>query len=220
VKTFFPAKSTCAALLLFICGCAVNFTNAQQGISPEYRKVFVPAATDISTSGGNSLRISQAVRRKLAKNTQFELVPLEEARWGIDIRIVARKIGITLVEVCTTANPIIASGAHKCDDTNIHIPTKVADQEGVGMVAEIHTIDLRTGQTIRKSQVDLNPSEVPFWVVADRNGDGARVRSSLSRTPELHALRYAENLDAAVERAGERIATQVMAMMEALSSGN
>ncbi len=203
-------------------GCAVSFTNSQQRISPEFRRVYVPAATDNTTSGGNSLRISRTVRRKLAQNTQFELVPIEEARWGIDIRIVERRIAITAVEVCTNANRTIAAGAVQCDDPEfqVRLPQKVADQEGINMIAEINTVDLRTGQIIHRSQVDLKGTDAPYWVVADKNGDGARIRTSLTSTREIHSMRYLENVDAAVERAGEKIAAQVTSMMMSLSAEN
>ncbi len=212
--------------LLFLCatplGCAVSFTNSQQRISPDFRRVYLPAATDNTTSGGNSLRISRSVRRKLAQNTQFELVSIEDARWGIDIRIIERRVAITAVEVCTNANRTIAAGAVQCDDPEflVRLPQKVADQEGINMTAEISTVDLRTGQTVRRSQVDLKGIDAPYWVVADKNGDGARIRTSLTSTREIHSLRYLENVDAAVERAGERIAAQVTSMMMSLSSEN
>ncbi len=200
--------------------CAIHFTNAQSRIAPEYRLLYVPAATDASATGGNALRVSDAVRRSLVKNGQFRLVGANEARWGIDMQLSNKRIAIQTVEACSTSERTFGAGAYKCDGTDIQLPTKVAATESVAMTAHVSAIDMRTGATVKRTVIQIKDSEVPFWVVAEKEGDGARVRQSLSRTPQLHALRYAENIDATVERVGERIASQITGMLQALASGH
>jgi hypothetical protein len=208
-----------AAILPLLSACAVHFSNAQSRISPEYRLLYVPAAADASPTGGNSLRISEAVRRALMKNGQFRLVGAQDARWGIDIQLRERRIAIQTVEACSPSERTFGAGAYACDESNIQLPTKVAATEGIALTAEVSAIDMRTGQSVRRTVVQIKDSEVPYWVVADKEGDGARVRQSLSRTPELHALRYAENIDNSISRVGDRIASQIMGMLQALAAG-
>ncbi len=199
--------------------CAIHFTNAQSHIAPEYRLVYVPAATDSSSKGGNSLRISDAVRRTLVKNGQFRLVGPSEARWGVDILLRERNTTIQTVEACTPVERTFGAGAYACDESNIQLPTKVAATEGTSMTAEVSAIDMRTGQAVRRTVIQIKDTDTPYWVVADKAGDGARVLQTLARTPELHALRYVENIDSSVQRVGDRIAAQVTGMLEALSAG-
>ncbi len=205
--------------LFLLSACAVHFTNAQSRISPEYRLLYVPAASDASSTGGNSLRVSNAVRRALMKNGQFRLVGAKEARWGIDIQLRERHIAIQTVEACSPSERTFGAGAHACEESDIQLPTKVAATEGIAITAEVSAIDMRTGQAIRRTVVQIKDNEVPYWVVADKEGDGARVRQSLSRTPELHSLRYAENVDSNISRVGDRIASQIMGMLQALAAG-
>lgn len=213
LKRYFPLLAAPVCL-----GCAIHFTNAQSRIAPEYRLLYVPAAADSSTTGGNSLRVSDSVRRALVKNGQFQLVSPSEARWGIHIMLRDRGTVIQTVEACT-ATTRIGADAFACDSSNTQLPTKVAATEGTTMVAEVSAIDMRTGQAVRRTIVQVKDIETPYWVVSDKEGDGARVRQSLSRTPELHSLRYAENVDANVQRVGDRIAAQITGMLEALAAG-
>ena len=71
-------------------GCIIGFSNKKNHISDEFTNVYIPAAIDKSSYSGNASRLTQAIRQKLALNSDLNITSAENARWAIEIIIADR----------------------------------------------------------------------------------------------------------------------------------
>lgn len=205
-----------AACFALTSACTVRFTNAERsGPSPARPAVYVPTAVDVSSFGGHAGRISAAVRRRLATDPRVLLTSRDRARWGVDIRIIERNRLITAVERCYAGVKRVGSAAYPCVEDAIHQPSVSATGEQLQLTVDIIAIDLRTGASVASKRIDGSAGN--FFVVADAGTtEGSTILAGLSHTPELHALRYLENTDAAIDRIGNTIAGVVVAEVKKL----
>ena len=79
-----------AVIPLILNSCAVGFSNKQKYIPEEFSKVYIPSAKDSSIYSGNSSRLSQSVRQKIALRTDIQMTNLENARWALQIKILEK----------------------------------------------------------------------------------------------------------------------------------
>lgn len=199
-----------AALIAFaLPGCVVRLTNSERNVETSFRKIYFPAATDISTHGGQASRISVAVRRAFALDTRFELTSLDEARWALDVQIKNSLVTATKTEECKLGTEVLGSGAYGCELVlnNFNQPTISSEEEQLFLDVDVRAIDLNTGKALRSLRFE-KVSSGAFPVVGD-----ADIRARLRATPQLHALRYVENRDSAVDTIASNIAGQVLASM-------
>ncbi|BBH53274.1 hypothetical protein [Fluviispira sanaruensis] len=202
-------------------GCVVGFANMHNHVPEEYTKVYIPAANDFSIYGGNSSRLSYAIRSKLSERTDFVFSKLEDARWALQVNILDRKQSITAVDSCKNpSTPNVASGAYSCakihpeslnPTTNtpydFNKPTVSPSSEQLSLVVDVKAIDLNTGNIMwvkRYSASNISPTV--FNEIGDTDG---RTLNYMQQTPDLHALRYQEAVDNAVKAFSTAIANDV-----------
>lgn len=223
IKTF---ALTLTTNLFFLTSCVVGFSNRENHISPEYKNVYIPAANDASVFSGNSSRISQSVRSLLAMRSDLHFTKLENARWALQIKVLDRKQSIAVVDTCSNpGTPNVASGAYSCSvihpeltSSNTNLPMSFnqpyvsPNTESLSLVVLVKAIDLNSGKTLwAKTYSASNIPPIVFDEIGDV-GDG-RTKIYLQNTPDLHALRYQEAVDNAVQAFGTAIATDVQAMV-------
>lgn len=196
-------------------GCVLRFSNSDRRIDANYRRIFVPSAVDSSSRGGQASRISRQLRQALALDTRFVLVPLNEARLAVDVQILDSKKVTTATADCDRkpTNNRVASGAFSCDDAmlNINQATVSSEKENLVMEIQVRVIDLNSGHIVSKNTFKNISSEYPVVSASDT------VNANLSRTPQLHALRYVENMDGAVDSIGSSVASSVLSALLSLS---
>ena len=74
--------------------------------------MYIPAAIDKSSYSGNASRLSQAIRQKLALNSDLNITPAEGARWAIEIKIIDRPQEIVSIDDCLNpATTTVGNGA-------------------------------------------------------------------------------------------------------------
>ena len=86
------------------------------------------------------------------------------------------------------------------------------------MRVRVSAIDLKRGSVLDSRTIEITEISATYPVVAEKDSAGLQTRANLARTPQLHALRYVENRDNAVEGIAQRIAAEVVAMMESIGS--
>ena len=152
----------CLLLALVLGGCVTGFTNAQRRLDSRSRTLFVPAVSDVSSRGGNSGRLSVAIRRALALDTRFQLVPIEEARWavGMDLVNVDRRTE-TAAECAgsnTQANATVASLAFACKklQEQLALAEVSSETESVGLDLRVRAVDLTSGATVLTLRYDAS----------------------------------------------------------------
>lgn len=209
------------AMPCLLAGCVVGFSNREKHIPEDYKKIYAPAAKDTSVYAGNSSKLSLAVRARLAKRSDISLTNLQNARWALQIKILDRKQSIIAVDSCANpGTPNVASGAYSCAaihpemaggssnaPTSLSQPSVSPQSEQIALVVMVKAIDLNTGKIFwSKFYKDSIPAAV-FNEIGD-NGDG-RTMVYLQDTPDLHALRYQEAVDNAVESFANAIADDI-----------
>lgn len=195
-------------VLLALGGCVVRFVNADRRVDSSFRKIFVPAATDTSTRGGQAARLSAAIRRAIALDTRFALVSMEEARWALDVQVRNSQRQTAQTSDCErdADKNSVASGAYSCDSVKLSFsqPSVSSETEVVSLSVNARAIDLQTGRALVSTSFDtITSGELP--VVGTE-----AVQRNLARTPELHALRYVENIDRGVENIADKIAASLL----------
>ena len=211
----FPLGATSVCLATVLClatplsGCVVRLTNSERSVDTSFRKIYLPAATDISARGGHAGRLSAAVRRAFALDTRFELTSLEDARWALDVQIKDSMLAAAKTEECKLGTEVLASGSYACTQVleNFNQPEISSEEEQLLLDIDVRAIDLNTGKSLRSLRFEKVASGA-FPVVGD-----ADIRARLRATPELHALRYVENVDNATDTIASNIAAQIIASM-------
>jgi hypothetical protein len=181
------ALTLCIAI--FHTACVFRFSNAERNIDSSYRRIYVPSVADSSTRGGNSARVSQALRRQLALDTRFELVPADQARLAVDVRIVDTRRVTTKISECVKDSDTVASTSRLCADlkNNFAVPDASSEEETFQMDAQVRILDLSSGKTLYSKSYQ-NISSGAYDIVGN-----TETKAPLQKTPELHSLRYAEN---------------------------
>lgn len=219
-------KICCVVILSqFLQGCVVGFSNKKNHIAEEFANVYLPAATDKSVYSGNASRLSQAIRQKLALNSDLNITSANEARWAIEIKIVDRQQNIVSIDDCSNpATTTVGNGAFKCAAIHPEIadpqttlpksfnhPSKSPAQERVSLVVEARAVDLNDGRVIwakRYSQANIKPTT--FHEIGDTDGSTVKY---MQWTPDLHVLRYHETLENAIKTYAEAISSDVYSMI-------
>ncbi|WGL59958.1 hypothetical protein QEJ31_15605 [Pigmentibacter sp. JX0631] len=204
-----------------ISGCVIGFSNKKNHISDEFTNVYIPAAIDKSSYSGNASRLTQAIRQKLALNSDLNITSAEYARWAIEIIIADRIQDIVSIDDCRNpANTTVASGAFKCAaihpeiaDSNTSLPksfshsTKSPAQEKISLVVETKAIDLNDGKVIWSKRYSArNITPVTFNEIGDIDGNTIKY---MQWTPDLHVLRYQESIDNSVKSYSESISADI-----------
>ncbi|WP_397600664.1 hypothetical protein [Silvanigrella sp.] len=214
-----------AIISLILNSCAVGFSNKQRYIPEEFSKVYIPSAKDSSIYSGNSSRLSQSVRQKMALRTDIQMTDLENARWALQIKILDRKQSIVAIEDCKNPSTAsVASGAFKCSlihpelnnssttsPTSFNQPTKSPSQEKISLVVQVKAIDLNSGATMWAKQYAANNiPEVVFNEIGDTDGNTLKY---MQWTPDLHVFRYQEAINNAVKSFSEAISSDIQTMI-------
>lgn len=178
------------ACLFVLSHCVVHFTNSEYRTDGDFRRVYLPSMTDDGTLGGNSLRLSTALRKKISTNTRIILTSMEDARWALDIAIKGRNVQTETWIDCKeqAPNKVVFSGSAVCENLGFNQSKISSEREMITMKIVASAIDLRTGSVMKTRDYSLQSP------VFDVVGPEA-VQTDLSAFPQLHALRYAENVD-------------------------
>ncbi len=209
---------------LTLSSCTFGFSNARIHIPDSYIKLYLPAAQDGSIYGGQSSRLTFALRDRLSHTTDLQFTSLKKARWALDVKILDKKQRIEVVDTCNNpGNPIVASGAYFCSiihpelttgnpdterPTSFNQPYVSPNMESTSLYVHVKAIDLETGKMIwAKNYDDTNLTKQIFNEIGDP-GDG-RTITNMSDKPNLHALRYREAIDVSVTILSDRIAQDV-----------
>ncbi len=213
---------------ILMSGCVVGFSNKQNHVPEEFSKVYIPSAKDASVYSGNSSRLSQSVRQKLALRTDIHMTNLQNARWALQIKVLDRNQSIVAVDSCKTpSTPSIASGAYLCTSihpeltntasstsnapTSFNQPSISPSSENLSLVVEAKGIDLNNGATMwAKLYTASNIPAVIFNEIGDTDGNTVKYTQW---TPDLHVLRYQEAIDNTVKTYSEAIATDIQTMI-------
>jgi hypothetical protein len=208
------ALTLCIAI--FHTACVFRFSNAERNIDSSYRRIYVPSVADSSTRGGNSARVSQALRRQLALDTRFELVPADQARLAVDVRIVDTRRVTTKISECVKDSDTVASTSRLCADlkNNFAVPDASSEEETFQMDAQVRILDLSSGKTLYSKSYQ-NISSGAYDIVGN-----TETKAPLQKTPELHSLRYAENSDAAIAVAGRALANEIVTALLTLDTSD
>ncbi len=213
---------------IFMGGCVIGFSNTQNHVPEEFSNVYIPSAKDASIYSGNSSRLSQSVRQKLALRTDIKMTNLQNARWTLQIKVLDRNQSIVAVDSCKTpSTPSVASGAYLC--TSIHPeltnttssssnapksfnqPSISPSSENLSLVVEAKAIDLNNGATMwAKLYTASNIPAIVFNEIGDTDGNTVKYTQW---TPDLHVLRYQEAIDNTVKSYSDAIATDVQTMI-------
>ncbi|MGY3804660.1 hypothetical protein ACWNT8_11385 [Pigmentibacter ruber] len=204
-----------------ITGCVVGFSNKKNHISEDFTNVYIPAAIDKSSYSGNASRLTQAIRQKLALNSDLNITSAENARWAIEIIVVDRVQDIVSIDDCfNPANTTVGSGAFKCtaihpeiSNPNTTLPksfnhsTKSPAQEKISLVVDTKAIDLNDGKVIwskRYSAKNITP--VTFNEIGDTDGNTIKY---MQWTPDLHVLRYQESIENSVKTFSDAVSADI-----------
>ena len=204
----------CSLGIFALPGCVFRFENSAPTEGARYTHVYFPSATDASPLGGQASRISMAAHRAVALDTRIVLVPVSEAEVAVDLQIqTSNKVTTTVVE-CKQGNEELASFSRSCVQAkdNLRMPDASVETEAAVMDVRLQIVDLQTGQLLTNS-VLKNISSGNYPLVGDDT-----VKRSLRSFSELHALRYAENVDSAITTIGNQIGAQVLQNLVALQS--
>jgi hypothetical protein len=195
-------------------GCTFRYANAERNIDSAYRRVYLPTATDASARGGQASRVSQAVRRALALDTRFSLVPVNQARVAVDVTIVDSARVTSEVIECKTNQEILAGESVSCADVQkgFALPDASAEKEVTLVDVRVRVVDLTDGRLLYNRTLPKVSSGV-YELVGDVD-----TRRGLKATPQLHALRYVERVDAALERVGQGVAAEIVSALLSLDS--
>jgi hypothetical protein len=161
------------------------------------------------------------VRDLLSKRTDIKLVPVNEARWALQMTILDRQQTIVAVDDCTnTGNPTVGSGAFLCTTihpeifnentslpTSFNQPSVSPSQESISLVVSVRAIDLNNGQVM---WAKLYNGQVPPVVFNEIGDTGDRITmTQLQNMPDLHAMRYQEVVESAVQTYSQAIAADI-----------
>lgn len=211
-----PSRLFAALLSLFlfafaISSCVVRFANSEQGLSENYRRVYLPAAIDNTSRGGVAARVAFAIRKQLSLRTEITLVPIEEARLALDIEIRNHTRASTSQADCEELlkedpNARVASEAFSCkDDLSFGRAQVSAEGETITLDVLARAVDLNNGSVFFARSFLVSRS---FPVVHDEIAE--RKRLAEAKLPQYHALRYLENADDTALSLGYTIADKIV----------
>jgi hypothetical protein len=216
------------SIAIFFNGCVVGFSNMQNHVPEEFSNVYLPSAKDTSVYSGNSSRLSQSVRQKLALRTDIHMTNLQNARWALQIKVLDRYQKIVTVDSCATpSTPSVASGAYLCAliypklanttgtlpnaPTSFNQPSISPSTENISLFVEVKAIDLNNGSTMwAKRYAANNIPPIVFNEIGDTDGNTIKYTQ---QTPDLHVLRYQEAIDNTVAAYSDAIATDIQSMI-------
>jgi hypothetical protein len=193
--------------------CQVTFSSdsGQSKSTPGRVKTFyIPSAADRTSAGGMSWRVTQALRRELAKYPAIVQTSEEKARVAIDVQI--KKIAWSVVTTAEcdpeddkTKTARIGSEAYQCGDirSSLQQAEVASETELLDTIAVIGAIDLQTGKSLFRAELPARSAATP--VVGPTT-----LASNLADRPEFHALRYAENRDLMREQIANQLAVQIV----------
>jgi hypothetical protein len=157
-----------------------------------------------------SWRVTQALRRELAKYPSVVQTSEEKARVAIDIQIKKIVWIVATTAECDpkadkTKNTRIGSEAYQCGDikSSLQQAEVASETEVLDTIAVIGAIDLETGKSLFRTELPARSAITP--VVGP-----ATLASNLADRPEFHALRYAENRDLMREQIANQLAIQIV----------
>ncbi len=226
LRKFLPLKLNQVCFFTFLLcsfflfnSCQVTFLNGWNNIPEEFHNIYLPSVVDESNLGGNSIRLSNAIRKNLAKRTDVNLVSIDNARIGLWIHILNRKQTIVSVDNCQNpGSPTVGSGAFACSEIHPNIvnrndasfdsmtqPAQSANTESLVFTYQWKIIDLSSGEILFSEKATT--SGTSFNEIGD-NGDG-RTLAYVQKNPQLHALRYQEIVDDTVKNIAESIAADM-----------
>jgi hypothetical protein len=228
-RWFYTLPSIGILFLLFT-SCVTGFENGRQGLGSQVKPValYVPAAQDQSGYGGQSSRLSFAVRDKLAHQSSIRLTKPSQAQWGLSLKILNRQQAVVAVDDCNNpGTPTVGSGAYLCSEihpelvdgnnptdqpTSFQQPSISPATESLSLVVEVRLIDLNDGKVIfAKKYFSENVPAVVFNEIGD-TGDG-RTMSYTQDDPHVHVLRYQEAVNNAVSLYSQAIAADVQRLV-------
>ena len=203
-----------ALSLLLLPGCVFRFTNDSSNrytLDPE--RVYFPTAQDISEESGQAPRISRAVRRAIALDTRFELGTKDNSNVALDLQVVDSKRKTVEVVECKQGNEVLASGTRSCADlkNDFRFPDSSSEKEARALTVKAKIVSLRTGEILNQATLK-DVGSGTYALVKDDTTSAVPVS-------ELHSLRYLENNDAAVDRIGSAVASQVLALLLSTPKG-
>ncbi|MFZ9519621.1 MAG: hypothetical protein ACO3A4_04010 [Silvanigrellaceae bacterium] len=212
----FRRLQLCLVLLMGLAGssaCIYRLANLERVPSNTPRTLYIRPVNDNTSRAGQAPKLMAALRRLVTQDRSFILTDLETARWGLEVRIVASGRSITRVEKCDQGNEILASGAIPCSRVAAagNLPDISAEEEVSQMSVDAKAIDLQTGAVLFNLQMP-NLTTGAYNIV----GDGT-VRASMSNAQGLHALRYMENSDSAVDSLASTAAARIYEQLVSLS---
>jgi hypothetical protein len=200
------------ALAFLVQSCVYRFANQERSISEQPRTLYIAPITDSTVHSGQAAQLMMAIRQRVLRDRNFELTSLEDARWGLEIRITESYKAITRTEKCDQGNETLASGSVACaliKDENIR-PDVSPEEEIATMSFRARGVDLSTGAVL----FDLSLPSLTSGSY-DLVGDGT-VKASLSQKQELHLLRYFENSDRAMRGLAEAAAQRIFDRLNAV----
>jgi hypothetical protein len=210
-KYALPSVAIIAIVLLSACQVTFSSDSGQSRNTPGRVKTFyIPSAADRTSHGGMSWRVTQALRRELAKYPSVVQTSEEKARVAIDIQIKKIVWIVATTAECDpkadkTKNTRIGSEAYQCGDikSSLQQAEVASETEVLDTIAVIGAIDLETGKSLFRTELPARSAITP--VVGP-----ATLASNLADRPEFHALRYAENRDLMREQIANQLAIQIV----------
>lgn len=229
--SFFVSSAFACFFLCSFSACVVGFENGRQGLGArnEPVRLYVPAAQDDSVYGGQSSRLSFAVREKLAHQSSIHLTAPSQAQLGLSLKILDRQQTVVAVDDCNDpGTPTVGSGAYACSEIHPELtegsistrqpssfqqPSLSPATESLSLVVEVRLIDLNNGKILfAKRYFSENIPAVVFNEIGD-NGDG-RTMSYTQDDPHLHVFRYQEAVNNAVFSYSQAIAEDVQRLVK------
>lgn len=210
--------------LLSFTSCVIGLSNAEHRLPEKFSHIFIPSAHDSSAYSGNSSRLTFAVRNLVAQRTGVTLTSIEKARWALEMRIIDRIQAINVVDNCNNpGNARVASGAYQCAEihpemkggpatapTSFTHPSVSPSSENMMLVVRVRAIDLNDGHVFWSKFYNGNLPLVVFNEIGDTDG---RTIANMQNTPDLHALRYQEAVDNAVNSYATAIANDLQSLI-------
>lgn len=213
--TFFSGWLFVSLIFCFfeLSACQVTFSSdsGQSKSTPgRVRTFYIPSAADRTSQGGLSWRVTQALRRELAKYPLAVQTAPENARVAVDVQIKKVSWIVATTAECdqkneNSKNTRIGSEAYRCGDTKYSLQQAeiASESEILDTIAVIGVVDLVTGKTIFRTELPARSAATP--VVGP-----ATLGSNLADRPEFHALRYAENRDLMRDQIANQLAIQIV----------
>lgn len=213
-------KITLAMSTGLLLSCQVTFLS-DGGLgreAPIQKALFIPSATDKTSQGGFAWRVTESVRRELARFPDIIVANEAEGSIGVDLRVSEIAWTVQTVAECDAdaEKPTTRIGADAFPCSEIAFSAQQADvaseTESLGAALDVHVVDLKTGQSLLRKK--LKSSSGAFPVVGS-----ATLNSNLASQPEFHGLRYSENRDLARQKIADIWGREVASLLLKIARG-